>query len=168
MKINIINGPNLNMLGKRDPAQYGNVKLPEILKALKANFPAHHIEDFQSNSEGALIDELHRLFDTKPDGLIYNFGGLTHTSIALRDALEILPFPKIEVHLSNIHAREDFRKHSYSAEVADGLISGFGMYSYFLGMQAVIVKVQGNPSTKSDELPQIDAEQDSSSNLTTT
>jgi 3-dehydroquinate dehydratase-2 len=170
MRIHIINGPNLNMLGKRDPKQYGSVKLPEILKALRANFPAHHIEDFQSNSEGALIDELHRIFEQKPDGLIYNFGGFTHTSIALRDALELLPFPKIEVHLSNIHAREDFRKHSFTAEVADGLISGFGMYSYFLGMQAVIVKVQGNPETKEDNLPQIDSDSDANSGsaITTT
>lgn len=166
MRIHILNGPNLNMLGKRDHKQYGSVQLPEIIKALRANFPTHQIEDFQSNVEGVLIDELHRLFETKPDGLIYNLGGFTHTSIALRDALEILPFPKIEVHLSNIHARENFRKHSYSAEVADGIISGFGMYSYFLGMQAVIVKVQGNPGTKTDNLPQIDADSDSSSNLT--
>lgn len=145
MNIHIINGPNLNMLGKRDPEHYGRIGLDEILSGLQANFTQHKITHFQSNHEGAIIDEIHRIATDKPDGLIYNMGGLTHTSIALRDALDLLAFPKIEVHLSNIHAREDFRKHSLTAEVSDGLISGFGMYSYFLGMQAMIVKVQGNP-----------------------
>jgi 3-dehydroquinate dehydratase-2 len=145
MNIHIINGPNLNMLGKRDPEHYGRIGLDEILSGLQSNFTKHKITHFQSNHEGAIIDEIHRIAIDKPDGLIYNMGGLTHTSIALRDALDLLSFPKIEVHLSNIHAREDFRKHSLTAEVSDGLISGFGMYSYFLGMQAMIVKVQGNP-----------------------
>lgn len=148
MNIHVINGPNLNMLGKRDPKHYGKIGLEEIVKGLQSNFTEHKITHFQSNHEGALIDEIHRIFKEKQDGLIYNMGGFTHTSVAIRDALELLDFPKIEVHLSNIHAREDFRKNSLTAEISDGLISGFGMYSYFLGMQAVIVKIQGK-STES-------------------
>lgn len=143
MNIHIINGPNLNMLGKRDPKHYGKIGLDEIIKGIQSNFKEHKITHFQSNHEGALVEELHRLVNEGTDGLIYNMGGLTHTSVVIRDALEMLEIPKIEVHLSNIHAREDFRKNSLTAEVSDGLISGFGMYSYFLGMQAVIVKIQG-------------------------
>lgn len=142
MRVYIINGPNLNMLGKRNPEHYGSASLDEIISALRAQFKEYDIQHLQSNHEGALIEAIHELVNTPPDALIYNFGAFTHTSIALRDALEMLQIPKIEVHLSNIHAREDFRKHSLSAEVADGIISGFGMYSYFLGMQAVIVRVQ--------------------------
>jgi 3-dehydroquinate dehydratase-2 len=131
------------MLGKRDPKYYGNIGLDEIIKGLQSNFKEHKISHFQSNHEGAIVDEIHRLLSQGTDGLIYNMGGLTHTSVAIRDALDMLEIPKIEVHLSNIHARESFRKKSLTAEVSDGLISGFGMYSYFLGMQAVIVKIQG-------------------------
>ena len=146
MTVSIINGPNLNMLGKRDPKQYGTVGMEDILAGLRSNFRNIVFEYHHSNSEGALVDILHQLHEKPTDGLIYNFGGYTHTSIALRDALEILTIPKIEVHLSNIHAREDFRQHSYTAAVSDGIISGFGMYSYFLGVQALIVKLQGKQS----------------------
>jgi 3-dehydroquinate dehydratase-2 len=137
MKIAIINGPNLNMLGKRDPGQYGAATLDEIQRGLKQKFPDHRFTFFQSNIEGELVDFIQSLIDTNYGGLVANFGGYTHTSVAIRDALELLTIPVVEVHLSNIHAREPFREESITGSQADGIITGFGRQSYFLGITAL-------------------------------
>jgi 3-dehydroquinate dehydratase-2 len=137
MKIAIINGPNLNMLGKRDARQYGTATLDEIQTELKGQFPDHSFTSFQSNVEGELVDFIQSLIDTDHNGLVANFGGYTHTSVAIRDALELLTIPVVEVHLSNIHAREPFREESITGSQADGIITGFGRQSYFLGITAL-------------------------------
>lgn len=136
MNILIINGPNLNMLGKRDPAQYGADTLSDIQKHISKAFSEHTFQFYQSNVEGELINCLHGI-DDLVDGLIINLGGYTHTSVALRDALEIVGIPKVEVHLSNIHAREAFRETSVTGAVMDGIITGFGKQSYVLGVKAI-------------------------------
>ncbi len=137
MKILIMNGPNLNMLGRRDPKHYGSQTLAEIYEKLKARFGGIDLEFFQSNHEGGLIDRLHQA-DGSFDGVVLNAGALTHYSIALRDAIDSVEVPVVEVHLSNIAARESFRNHSVIAPVCRGSISGFGMQSYMLGIQAII------------------------------
>ncbi len=139
MNITVISGPNLNMLGKRDPEHYGAITLEKLQQGLTSRFPECSFRFFQSNHEGKLIDFIHELTDAKPrpDGLIVNFGGFTHTSVALRDALELISFPIIEVHLSNIHAREPFRHESLTAGAANGVIAGFGSLSYELAVQAM-------------------------------
>ncbi|HEK86328.1 MAG: type II 3-dehydroquinate dehydratase [Candidatus Saccharicenans sp.] len=131
MKILVVNGPNLNLLGKRKKEFYGQMTLEEINKLLakKAETLQIEVEFFQSNSEGKIIDELQQKAD-KFDALIINPGALTHYSYALRDALESLSIPVIEVHLSNIFAREDFRRQSVTAPVCAGMIAGFGWKSY--------------------------------------
>jgi len=139
MRILIINGPNLNMLGKRDPRIYGSLSLDDIHHLLADTFQHIVFSYFQSNHEGELIEQLHELVhQPEIEGLICNFGGLTHTSVALRDALEMVSVPKVEVHLSNIHARDAFRHTSLTAAVCLGQISGFGAYSYVLAVQALI------------------------------
>ncbi|TNE73889.1 type II 3-dehydroquinate dehydratase [bacterium] len=138
MRIFVLNGPNLNMLGKRDPAQYGSQTWDDIAQLLIKTFPAHQFAFFQSNHEGEIIEQLHELVhQPEAEGFIGNFGGYTHTSVAIRDALDMLKIPKIEVHLSNIHAREAFRHTSLTAAVCNGLISGFGAQSYVLGVRAL-------------------------------
>jgi 3-dehydroquinate dehydratase-2 len=137
MNIAVINGPNLNMLGKRDASQYGIATLDEIQTGLKDQFPAHQFTFFQSNLEGKLTGFIQSLVEGDADGLIANFGGYTHTSVAIRDALELLTIPIVEVHLSNIHAREPFRENSLTGAKADGIITGFGKESYFLGVCAL-------------------------------
>jgi 3-dehydroquinate dehydratase-2 len=137
MKIAIINGPNLNMLGKRDAEQYGTATLDEIQTELKEQFPGRRFTFYQGNVEGDLVDFIQSLIDTDHDGLVANFGGYTHTSVAIRDALELLTIPIVEVHLSNIHAREPFREKSITGSQADGIITGFGKQSYFLGITAL-------------------------------
>jgi 3-dehydroquinate dehydratase-2 len=137
MNIAVINGPNLNMLGKRDASQYGAATLDEIHTGLKDRFPVHRFTFFQSNLEGELTGFIQSLAEGDADGLIANFGGYTHTSVAIRDALELLIIPIVEVHLSNIHAREPFREHSLTGAKADGIITGFGKESYFLGVCAL-------------------------------
>ena len=137
MNIAILNGPNLNMLGKRDANQYGTDTLDDIRALIEDTFPDHQFNFFQSNEEGELIDFIHYLVNQNPDGLIANFGGYTHTSVALRDAVALLEIPVIEVHLSNIHAREKFREKSLTGAVADGIITGFGKSSYLLGVYAL-------------------------------
>ena len=138
MKILVLHGPNLNLLGTREPEVYGKVTLSEINAALTALAKdlGVEIEIFQSNCEGALIDKIHSLLGSC-DGILINPAAYTHTSIALRDALSAADLPAVEVHLSNIHAREKFRSRSYTAAVTLGQISGFGMDSYLLGLRAI-------------------------------
>ncbi len=137
MNILIINGPNLNLLGTRDTSIYGTGTLEELCKFIQDSYPQHNITFYQSNIEGELINKLQQSFDDQVDGIITNLGAYTHTSVALRDALEPLDVPKVEVHISNIHAREQFREKSLTGEVMDGIITGFGKYSYLLGVQAI-------------------------------
>ena len=139
MKLFILNGPNLNMLGKRDANQYGSDTLEDIEHMLINSFPEYEMTFFQSNVEGELVNAVQSLVDDDSDfdGLIANFGGYTHTSVAIRDALEILDIPVVEVHLSNIHAREEFRQTSLTGAVAEGIITGFGKHSYMLGVYAM-------------------------------
>ena len=139
MKLFILNGPNLNMLGKRDAEQYGSYTLEDIEHMLIDRFPDHEMTFFQSNVEGELVNAIQSLVDeeSKFEGLIANFGGYTHTSVAIRDALEMLTIPAVEVHISNIHAREEFRHQTLTGAVSSGIIAGFGKESYVLGIRAV-------------------------------
>lgn len=139
MKLFVLNGPNLNMLGKRDAEQYGSYTLEDIEHMLIDTFPDHEMTFFQSNVEGELVNAIQSLVDEDSsfEGVIANFGGYTHTSVAIRDALEILEIPVVEVHLSNIHAREEFRETSLTGSMAKGIITGFGKHSYVLGVYAM-------------------------------
>lgn len=136
-RIAIINGPNLNLLGRREPTYYGTSTLQDIEAELKNRFSAQaELNFFQSNHEGALIDHIQQLSNIS--GIIINPGALTHTSIALRDALLDINIPSIEVHLSNIYKREPFRRHSYISDICLGVISGLGPRVYGLAVQALI------------------------------
>ena len=137
----IINGPNLNLLGIREPKIYGKIGFDDFLINLQEDYHDVEIGFFQSNHEGALIDKLQEIgFST--DGIIFNPAAFTHTSIALRDALAGVNIPFIEVHLSNVHSREDFRQRSYFSELAQGVISGLGPYGYTLALLSVIQKLK--------------------------
>jgi len=138
MNIFILNGPNLNMLGRREKQHYGVKTLEEIESDVKKAFPKVSFEFFQSNLEGEIVEAIHKVIGGDYDALISNFGAYTHTSVAIRDALSMLALPKIEVHLSNIHAREEFRKKTLTGEVSSGIISGFGATSYILGVYAAM------------------------------
>lgn len=137
MKISVLNGPNLNMLGKRNPEHYGADTLDAIENLLTESFPEHDIVFFQSNREGELVEAIHSLLESDVDGVVANFAAYTHTSVAIRDALELLEIPIVEVHLSNIHAREKFREKTLTGSIANGIITGFGKYSYILGVHAL-------------------------------
>ncbi|HKL15579.1 MAG TPA: type II 3-dehydroquinate dehydratase [Balneolaceae bacterium] len=137
MNILVLNGPNLNLLGDRDKDTYGSVTMADIESGLSDENPDVAFTFVQSNHEGELIDAIHTARDDGTDALIANWGGFTHTSVAIRDALELLTIPKVEVHLSNIHAREAFRETSITGKMMDGIITGFGDYSYHLGVEAV-------------------------------
>jgi len=137
MKILVLNGPNLNLLGTRDPEVYGTTTLEDVNEMLRSEFPDYEFDFFQSNVEGALIDRIQSSMKDGTEAIIANFGGYTHTSVALRDALEPITFPKVEVHISNIHAREEFREKSITGKVMNGIITGFGVNSYVLGVQAI-------------------------------
>lgn len=132
MKLLVLNGPNLNLLGEREPGVYGSETLADIEQRLKTIFSGFEFEFFQTNHEGSLIEYLHRAHREAFDGVILNAGGYTHTSVALRDAIAAIKPPVVEVHLSNIHARESFRHTSIIAPVCVGQISGFGAASYIL------------------------------------
>lgn len=139
MNILIINGPNLNLLGKREPTIYGSQNFEAYLQELKNIFQGVNLEYFQSNHEGAIIDKLHEV-GFSIDGIVMNAGAYTHTSVAIADAIKGITSPVIEVHISNIFTREAFRHHSYISPVCMGSISGFGLQSYQLGIQALINK----------------------------
>ena len=132
-KILILNGPNLNLLGKRQPEIYGSLSFETYFESLKSSFPNLELHYFQSNHEGALIDKIHEVGFTF-DGLVINAGGLTHTSIALADAIASVPMPAVEVHISNIHAREAIRHHSYLSSICRGMICGLGLKGYALAL----------------------------------
>ena len=137
MKVQIINGPNLNLLGAREPSVYGDTTFGDYLNELKANYPAMEIDYFQSNIEGEIINKIQEA-GYGCDGIILNAGGYTHTSVAIRDAIKAVPAPVVEVHISNVHAREEFRHHSMLSAVCLGVIAGFGMDSYRLGVEAIL------------------------------
>jgi 3-dehydroquinate dehydratase-2 len=144
MKILCLNGINLNMFGKRDPAQYGTITLSEIdaqVKKLGTELGAE-VECFQTNFEGAMAEKIHQAHADQVDAVMINAGAWTHYSYGIRDALAILKCPIIEVHMSNIHAREEFRHHSVIAEIAKGQIAGFGVDSYLLGLRAAVSAVK--------------------------
>ena len=144
MNILVLNGVNLNMFGKRDPAQYGSVTLAEIdarLLALGTELGAQ-VECFQTNIEGELCERIHRAHAEGTNAVLINAGAWTHYSYAVRDALAVLKCPIVEVHMSNIHAREPFRHHSVIADIARGQIAGFGVDSYLLALRAAVSAVQ--------------------------
>ncbi|MDJ0786191.1 MAG: type II 3-dehydroquinate dehydratase [Myxococcota bacterium] len=138
-RVLVLHGPNLNLLGTREPEVYGHTTLAEIDQALldQAKVAGATLESFQSNHEGELIDRIHAARG-HDDGLLINPGALTHTSIALRDAILASELPVVEVHLSNVHAREEFRRHSVLSDVAVGVVTGFGPSSYRLGLEALL------------------------------
>jgi len=139
MKIQIINGPNLNLLGKREPETYGKQSFEEYFEKLKARFPDVELHYFQSNVEGELINKLHEV-GFSYDGIILNAGAYTHTSVAIHDAIAGIKTPVIEVHISNVYAREEFRHKSLITSKCIGLITGFGMDGYAMGIQHLFNK----------------------------
>jgi 3-dehydroquinate dehydratase II len=140
MKIAIINGPNLNLLGKREPEVYGSKSFDDYLTELKQTFPGVDFHYYQSNIEGELINELQRL-GFEYDGIVLNPGGYTHTSVALGDAIAAIKTPVIEVHISNVHAREDFRKLSHISGKSVGSIIGLGLRGYGLAVKWFVDKL---------------------------
>ena len=142
MRILVLHGPNLNLLGKREPEIYGHQTLADIDASLRATAKqlAVEIECFQSNHEGELIDHIHAAMG-QAAGILINPGGFTHTSVALRDALVASRLPIVEVHLSNVFARESFRQHSYVSPIAVGVISGLGAQGYRFGLEALVSQV---------------------------
>lgn len=136
-KIQIINGPNLNLLGKREPTIYGDVSFEGYLGRLRARYPECEIAYFQSNIEGEMINKIHEV-GFEYDGIIMNAGAYTHTSIALLDAIKSVTTPVVEVHISNVHAREPFRHVSMISAACKGVILGFGLDSYRLALEALI------------------------------
>src|SRR4030095_583046 len=140
MKIQIINGPNLNLLGKRETSIYGNQSFEEFLDLLKKRFPSIELSYYQSNVEGEIVNKLHEvgfLFD----GIILNAGAYTHTSIAIHDAVGGIKTPVVEVHISNIHAREEFRHTSLITSKCAGMLTGFGMEGYALALQYLVKRI---------------------------
>jgi 3-dehydroquinate dehydratase-2 len=137
MKIQIINGPNLNLLGVREKSIYGDTSFEGYLEQLRARYPAVDIAYYQSNVEGEIINKLHEI-GFSYDGIVINAGAYTHTSIAIADAIAAINTPVIEVHISNVYKREEFRHHSMLAASCKGVIAGFGMDSYRLGVENLV------------------------------
>ena len=137
MNILIVNGPNLNLLGKRQTDIYGTCSFESYLEELRRRYPQHQIDYFQSNCEGAIIDRLHQA-GFSVDAIVLNAGAYTHTSIAIADAIRSIEAPVVEVHISNVHAREDYRRVSYIAEACRGSVVGFGLDSYRVAIEAVV------------------------------
>lgn len=146
MKILLINGPNLNMLGVREPEKYGNITLSDIESELKsiANSLSVELDCFQSNHEGEIIDKIQASRNVY-DGIIINAGGLTHTSVSIRDAISSVLIPTVEVHMTNIHAREEFRHTSMISGVCVGQVVGFGADSYKYALQGLVKKLKDEP-----------------------
>jgi 3-dehydroquinate dehydratase-2 len=138
MRILVINGPNLNLLGRREPDIYGTTTLHDIEGRLKKRFPGVQFEFFQSNHEGALIDQIQKAIDGAFDGVVINPGAYSHYSYAIRDAIAALNTPVVEVHISNIHAREEFRRHSVITPVCKGVVAGFGDMGYELAVKFLV------------------------------
>ncbi|MEV8521515.1 type II 3-dehydroquinate dehydratase [Dyella marensis] len=143
-KILVLHGPNLNLLGAREPEIYGHTTLADINAALaaRAREAGHELAWYQSNAEHELIGRIHQARDEQVATILFNPGAFTHTSIALRDALAAVAIPFVEVHLSNVHAREPFRRHSYLADIAVGVICGFGPDSYRLALEAALSRLE--------------------------
>ena len=137
MKIQIINGPNLNLLGVREPDVYGHTGFDAYLANLRKEYSEAEIEYFQSNTEGALVDKIHEV-GFSFDGIVLNAGAYTHTSVALLDAIKAVSTPVVEVHISNVHQREEFRHHSMISAGCKGVICGFGLDSYRLAVEAIL------------------------------
>ncbi|MGY6647417.1 type II 3-dehydroquinate dehydratase [Wenyingzhuangia sp. IMCC45574] len=137
MKLLILNGPNLNLLGKREPEIYGTQTFEQYFQILKEKFSGVELEYYQSNSEGALVDKIHEV-GFSYDGIVMNAGAYTHTSVAIADAISGVTTPVIEVHISNVHKREAFRHKSFLSPVCKGVILGFGLQSYELAVQSFI------------------------------
>ena len=150
-KVLLINGPNLNLLGSREPEIYGSTTLMEIEKKVTSTLRGHEIdcESFQSNSEGEIIDWLHN--NRRADFLLLNPGALTHTSVGLRDAVLGVEIPFIEIHLSNVHKREEFRHHSYFSDIAIGALAGLGVKGYLLAAEFAVdyIEQKGNNNSGS-------------------
>ncbi len=136
-RIEIINGPNLNLTGRREPEVYGTTTMEDCVARLRQAFPDVEIGYYQSNVEGELISHIQQA-GFSADGLVVNLGGYSHTSVALRDALLAVPAPKVEVHLSNIFAREDYRHHSYISSACRGMICGLGLQGYELAVRSLL------------------------------
>ncbi len=139
MNIHIINGPNLNLLGVREKSIYGDSSFETYLTGLKTKYPEVNITYYQSNVEGELINKLHEIGFSE-DGIVLNAGAYTHTSVAIADAIAAITTPVIEVHISNVHKREEFRHHSYLSANCKGIIVGFGMDGYRLAIESLLVK----------------------------
>jgi 3-dehydroquinate dehydratase II len=149
----VIHGPNLNLLGRRRPEIYGSATLAQIDDELRRRGAKLSVEvkSYQSNVEGALIDRI-QLARDEADGIVINPGAYTHTSIAIRDAVEAVELPTVEVHLSNIHRREEFRRHSYLAPVCIGQVSGFGPTSYYVALEALVAHLQAVAARTTEKL----------------
>jgi len=143
-KILILNGPNLNLLGRREPGIYGSQSFDDYFEILKKTFPDVELHYFQSNHEGALLDKIHET-GFAFDGLVINAGAFTHTSVALADALSAVPMPAVEVHISNIHKREEFRHHSFLTSRCHGMICGLGLQGYELAIRYLLA-LAGKPA----------------------
>ncbi|MDN3618949.1 type II 3-dehydroquinate dehydratase [Polaribacter undariae] len=137
MKLLILNGPNLNLLGKREPEIYGSETFEDYFRKLQLKYKNVELDYFQSNSEGAIIDKLHEV-GFSYDGIVINAGAYTHTSVAIADAISGITTPVVEVHISNVHQRETFRHHSFLSPVCKGVILGFGLKSYDLGVESFL------------------------------
>jgi len=149
MKISIINGPNLNLLGKREPGKYGYTSFEDYLVSLRTRYPGIEFDYFQSNIEGEIVNVVQEA-SSKYDGLIINPGGYGHTSVAIRDALEFCTIPKVEIHLSHLAKREDFRQKLITASCCDGYISGFKEYGYFAGVYLIQKLINNKKRIKID------------------